>query len=242
MASAILSSLIDKSYEIFSKYQATRPLDVCTYCCMKPEREALLASLPVREIPRELLAEYNDDARSAKTPIEELKHFLPRYLDLIAQFQFPTHSAELSLARLDPFYESEWTTEEIGLLQDFSKEFFRHCLSIYPLSSGDDITSVLIMFWRAKFNVMGFLSIWEQEKKKSSVLHFRDLYFQEISNPFSEKELKNIFRNWLDSEKARQNFAEAIEQLIMKGNRLGKDNTDQLSLLYDIIRVRKNVI
>src|SRR5262245_29372956 len=110
----MLEEIIEQSYRLFATYKVTRPLDVCTDdCCMSPADEARLATLPVKSIPKELLEEYNDEAKPEKTRIDEVKHFLPRYLDLIGQFQFPTHSTELSFSRLVPFEKSEWTSDEL---------------------------------------------------------------------------------------------------------------------------------
>jgi hypothetical protein len=146
---------VHKAYDLFSKYRVERPLDVCTQsCCMKPEDEGRLAALPVRQIPVELLAEYNDSARPVKTRIKEVKHFLPRYLELIGQFQFPAHSTELSFSRLIPFDKSEWSGEELTLLDEFSKLFFKNCLSSYPIPSlSDNITSILILFRGVDFDL-----------------------------------------------------------------------------------------
>src|SRR5688572_27830894 len=141
-----MKEIIEKSYQIFSKYKVVRPLDVCTQeCCMKIEDERLLASLPVGEIPKQLLRVYNDSASTAKTPIEELKHFLPRYIELISNFDFPTHSAEIAFRRLEPFDKSEWTNEEIKFLSLFSIEYFKHCLKTYPLPDNEKIDSIIIM-------------------------------------------------------------------------------------------------
>jgi hypothetical protein len=245
----MLTEIIDKSYGLFAKYNPTRPLDICTDCCMKPEDEAKLASLPVRQIPKDLLADYNDGAKPDKTTIEEVKHFLPRYLDLIAQFQFPTHSAELSFSRLIPFDKTEWTKQELDLLNQFTIDYFKHCLSIYPLPSFNDrIDTILIMLWKAGFNVGNLLTIWESEKTKESALHFRDLHFHDfdqynktkLCSAFGDKELADILRTWLDTEKVKQNFADTIELLIIEASNLADTDINELNLLYDIIRTKKN--
>jgi hypothetical protein len=245
----MLTEIIDKSYGLFAKYNPTRPLDICTDCCMKPEDEAKLASLPVRQIPKDLLADYNDGAKPDKTTIEEVKHFLPRYLDLIAQFQFPTHSAELSFSRLIPFDKTEWTKQELDLLNQFTIDYFKHCLSIYPLPSFNDrIDTILIMLWKAGFNVGNLLTIWESEKTKESALHFRDLHFHgfdqynktKLCSSFGDKELADILRTWLDTEKVKQNFADTIELLIIEASNLADTDINELNLLYDIIRTKKN--
>lgn len=244
----MLTEIIDKSYVLFAKYHPTRPLDICTDCCMTPEDEAKLASLPVKQIPKDLLADYNDGAKPDKTRIDEVKHFIPRYFDLVSQFEFPTHSTQLSFSRLIPFDKTEWTKEELELLNQFSKEYFKHCLSTYPIPSFNDrIDTILIMLWKGGFNVHDLLTIWENERTKESTLHFRDLRFhgfdqynqQKLFSAFGDKELVDILHTWLNTEKVKQNFADNIEQLILEQGDLGDSDINELNLLYEIIR-RKN--
>lgn len=75
--------------------------------------EERLANYKVRDISLDLLREYNDGAHTAKTPVEEIKHFLPRYIEFITQFKFPTHSEEICFRLFSPFYENEWTEQEL---------------------------------------------------------------------------------------------------------------------------------
>ena len=245
----MLTEIIDKSYGLFAKYNPTRPLEVCTNCCMTLEDAEKLASFPIRQIPKDLLAEYNDSAKPEKTRIEEVKHFLPRYFDLLEQFEFPTHSTELSFSRLTPFDKTEWTKDELELLNQFSVEYFKHCLSIYPLPSFNDrIDTILIMFWKASFNVSNLLTIWESDKTKESALHFRDLYFHgfdqynqtKLFSAFGDKELANILRTWLDTENVKHIFADIIKQLIIEKSNLSDTDINELNLLYDIIQTNKN--
>ena len=245
----MLTEIIHKSYGLFAKYHATEQLDICTDCCMTPEAAAKLATLPVRQIPRDLLAEYNDGAKPKKTRIEEVKHFLPRYFDLVGQFEFPTHSTELSFSRLIPFDKNEWTNEELELLNQFPKEYFKHCLSVYPIPSfNDSVDTILIMLWKAGFDISDLLTIWENEKTKESTLHFRDLHFHgfdqynqtKLFSAFGDKELADILRTWMDNETVKQNFADTIEQLIIENSALTDTDINELNLLYDIIRTKKN--
>ena len=43
--SIVLSEIIEQSYSLFAKYHPSRPLDICTDCCMTPEEEGKLAGL-----------------------------------------------------------------------------------------------------------------------------------------------------------------------------------------------------
>ncbi len=245
--SIVLSEIIEQSYSLFAMYHPSRPLDICTDCCMTPEEEGKLAGLPVREIPRDLLSYYNDGAKPEKTRIEEIKHFLPRYLDLIGNFQFPTHSTELSFSRLIPFEKNEWSKEELDVLLRFNSSFFKHCLTLYPIPSfSDEIDTILIMFWRAGFNIAELLTIWEDDKTLVGTLHFRDLYFHsfeeynptKLSSGFADKGLADILLTWRASDKVKQNFAGNIEQIIIEKNDLDIADLNELNLLYDILRAK----
>ena len=239
--------LIDRAYAIFSKYEVSRPLDVCTdECCMKVEDEGRLASLPVSDIPLELLAEYNDSAKPEKTRIEELKHFLPRYLALIADFKFPSHSMELSFSRLVPFDRNEWTELELKLLDFFSETFFQHCLNSYPLPSfNEHIDSVLIMFWKGQFMDMDrLLNIWEQTEDVAATLHYKDFVLngfeyhnrKKLSNTFADMELSKKLVAWTESAKTRKIFEVRIESIFMGESIQEEQTLNELSLLYEIVR------
>jgi hypothetical protein len=237
-----LEEIINQSYVLFEHYSAERPLDVCTVCCMAIEDEIRLAGLPVKDIPQDLLANYNDSAKPVKTSIEEVKHFLPRYLDLVGQFKFPSHSSELSFSRLRLFDKKEWPPAEWQLLGDFAEAFFRKCLSTYPLPSFERIENILIMLWRTGFEIQELLTIWGKDRTQESVLHFRDLYFYAFTNEkkklvssFSGPDLAVLLSGWMEQAMVKENFSAAIEALFMMKNDLNEKDSNELNLLYDLI-------
>lgn len=237
----MLEKIIKRSYELFSNYEVNSPLDICTHCCMPKENERLLAALPIKDIPIELLTEYNDGAATEKTPINEVKHFLPRYLALIGKFEFPSHSAELSLKRLNPFNKKEWNDEELILLKKFAAAFFKKCLSVYPLPNRDSIDSIIIMFGKAEFELTELLAVWETETTLESVLHFRDLYLfgfnnkNKLSNAFGENKISLIVRNWIDDKIVKQKISATIEKLIMEDNKIPEKDSNSVELLYEMM-------
>lgn len=238
-----MEEIIKEAYGLFETYKALSPLDICTDCCMDKKDEGLLARLPVKNIPKKLLMEYNDGAATAKTPINELKHFLPRYIELIAYYDFPSHSTELSLKRLTPFNSEEWTFEEIVFLEKFALTFFKNCISTHPLPYNEAIESILIMLWKGPFNLPELLSSWTLDNSLSSTLHFKDLYFEgfkqknpsKISNAFGDGDLSNVLRNWIDNRDVQTKFSENIERIIMADVKLDEFQSNQLSILYGIL-------
>ena len=250
MSSNKLSDIVDEAYKLFANYLAARPLDICTECCMTEQDEAKLSALPVNQIPKDLLSDYNDGARTHKTNIEEVKHFLPRYLELVSRFEFPTHSAELSFSRLTPFDSTEWKQRELDMLGEFSQVYFKHCLTLYPLPCNNaDITNILIMLWKGCFDIHEILQIWKNEKTKESLLHFRDLYFygfdewnrSKIRSPFGDKDLAEILASWMDEASVREHFSKTIEDLIMTTDTIAEADLNELNTLYEILHIKNNI-
>jgi hypothetical protein len=238
-----MEEIIKEAYSLFENYKAQSPLDICTDCCMDKKDEGLLANLPIKEIPKSLLMEYNDGATTAKTPINELKHFLPRYIELIGNFDFPSHSTEISLKRLEPFDREEWTSSELEFLEKFALTFFKNCISIHPLPENETIDSILIMFWRGQFKLTELLNSWKMDNSVFSTLHFKDLYFEgfkqknpmKMSNAFGEIEVSKILRDWVDKREVQIKFKENIEKIIMDEIELDEYQLNQLNILYEIL-------
>lgn len=84
-----LAAIISEAYEIFNYPKPISINNVCTNdCCMNPEEAKLLIELPLNEIPVSLIHQYNDNAQALSLDINEFKYFLPRYLELIASYEF----------------------------------------------------------------------------------------------------------------------------------------------------------
>jgi hypothetical protein len=244
-----MEGIIDEAYNLFKGDKAQTPLDICTDCCMDMKDEQLLADLPVKDIPKNLLMEYNDGAATEKTPISELKHFLPRYLELIWHLDFPSHSTELSLKRLEPFEDDEWSKDEADFLNTFASAFFMKCLSVHPLPESETIDSILIMLWKGQFELSELLKSWELNRSVSSTLHFKDLYFQgfklhhpsKMSNSFGDDELSVILRKWIETKSVQVTFKENIERIIIEEFELDELELDQLNVLYEILNRSDNI-
>jgi hypothetical protein len=240
-----LKEIIEKAYKVFSKYKVSKPLDICTFCCATEIEESNLIQLNVKEIPAELLMIYNDSAQTEKTEIEEIKHFLPRYLDLIAQYDFPSHSTELALKRLGPYSKDEWNPEEYELIELFTETFFNQCLSVYPFPINESLDSILIMMWKAKIDVSRLLILWENKIEIESLLHFKDLVMdhlqyrnyipRKLSNPFADDELSALICDWITNQNTKQLFISKIEKVILESYELSDMDASQLSWTYELL-------
>lgn len=242
-----LRNIVEKSYQVFKKYKVSTPLDACTDCCLTKGQENELVSLSVRQIPFDLLYDYNTAAKTEKPDIQEFKHFLPRFLELTAELRFLHHSGELVLSRFEYYDKSEWTKDEQELIQDFGRAYFRLCMTVYPLPELERVDSILIMLWKTKIDIQQILTDWTSFETKESVLHFNDLNQRgfddynpnELMSGFADKELSKIIIQWLDKDSTKDKFAEEIEKIIMNPTKDLEERTlDELSWTYEKMKIK----
>lgn len=249
-----LRNIIDQSYSVFSKYRVTGPLDVCTHCCMTPGQANALASMSVREIPFELLYEYNTAAKTELPNIEEFKHFLPRFLELTAELKFLHHSAEIILSRFEYYSKEEWTEEERQIIQKYAQELFTYFLSIYPLPELEKIDSIIIMLYKAKVDMLEILLQWRTVVNRTSLLHLSDLVCRgfeganndTFSSGFADDEISKIVFDWLNTDYKLAELKPQLEEIIMDPKELDEWKLNELSWTYEMLneldskRIRQN--
>lgn len=244
-----LSNIIHKSYSIFSKYRATLPLEVCTECCMTPNQANDLANMSVRQIPFELLYEYNTAAKTELPNIEEFKHFLPRFLELTAEMKFLHHSAELILSRFEYYSKDEWSKEERKVIQNYALELFKYYLSTYPLPELETIDSIIIMLHKAKVDLSEILPKWKTVTNRSSVLHLSDLVcngFKEANNDslssgFADDIISKIVIDWLNTDHELAKLKVQIEEIIINPKDIGEWKLNELNWTYEKLNELENI-
>jgi hypothetical protein len=242
---AELQVIVERSYQVFKKYKATIPLDACTACCLTKEQEEQLVYFSVRDIPFDLLYDYNTAAKTKSPSIQEFKHFLPRFLELTAELKFVHHSAELVLSRFHYYDKNEWTEEERELLQNYAKALFCQCLTVYPLPELERIDSILIMLAEIKIDIEWLLSEWTNSRTKESILHFNDLIMRgfkgstqdQLWSGFGDKDLSRKIVEWLNRETTKSWFAQEIEKIIMNPpSDMEQATLEELSWTYEKMR------
>lgn len=127
-----LAQSVERSYEVFAGYELATQI---TYCdcpvCMTREIADKLSVLPLKDISASMLAEYTNSAHGydRETIEPEFKHFLPRYLDLIAHCRPPSHlDLDTCLSRLHGYREF-WPKPEVDAVNGFFDAFVEASLS-----------------------------------------------------------------------------------------------------------------
>ena len=122
-----LAAVIEDAYDVFGDYDVRRSLVVC-HCnsCMTVEDEQRLLKTPLREIPARLLAEYTGSAHSWDDgPVaRQMRYFLPRYFELIAQGDPPDNiGLDICLRRLaQAGWRETWPKAEEEIIDRFFDE------------------------------------------------------------------------------------------------------------------------
>jgi hypothetical protein len=233
-----LQKIVAQAYELFAGYKVTKPLDVCSPHCVTDEELDQLVNLNVRKLPKELLSTWNHAAKTDRPELSEFKHFLPRFLDLIAQFEWPSHSVEITLKSFGYYTDRDWTRQERQLIDDFGLAFFKQCLQTYDLPDVVSLDRVIIMLSSAGVDTEPLFLEWEKSPHEASVRHFADfaIYGADLKNEFMEQELRNRMSNWLQKKGVVSNFSKRVEELILNQPNLYVDDQSYLSWAYEHIQ------
>ena len=242
-----LTEIISEAYALFAPYTIGKTLSVCKACCITDAEEAELVSTPLRQVSRTLLQNaYYESARNySERELWEMKHFLPRVLELVSGFEFPCHSLEITFTRLDLNQPDKWPAAERQLLRNFATTYVANCLARYPLPEGVALTEILIMFGIAHFELPGLLAQWSGASSDASLLHFKEFMLHDASysktgaftltNPFTTTEVSAAFAAWLRDEQVKQAFLTRIESRLLNPQGLSEADTSELSWAYDIL-------
>ncbi|MFT3682318.1 MAG: hypothetical protein QM791_18825 [Ferruginibacter sp.] len=234
-----LESIVEEGYELFSKYRLSGKLDVCP-CCVSLEEQDQLVKTPVAKIGVELLGIYNNSAMAEVIDANELKYFLPRILELVSLFDFPSHSTEIALSRIGYISKQKWTEEENSFLTKFMKAVFRNCLDLYPLEN-ESLVSIIIMFSKTGFDIRWVTEEWVNMTGLNPLLHFVETIENEITtsrkgklkidNAFADERME-FLAGWLQNRATIKIFKERIEDFLVNKNYRG-EHSAKLDKAYE---------
>ena len=201
-----LRAIVEDAYAIFSGYRIQGPLTVCNCnVCMAVETEQALRRTPLREVSSSLLAEYTNSAHGydEDSIAVELKYFLPRYFELIAEHD-PQDDVgmDICLRRLgEASYRTRWPAEEAEIIDRFFDAFLVDStalveVELWPggwhlafnildaltmaLTAGADVERLIAAFESAPDPVAGvLLASLRREFRQTADCHFlHSAYFE----------------------------------------------------------------
>lgn len=183
-----LKTIVEDAYRVFGRYRpesGTLTVCICNVC-MTVETERELIKTPLREIPSNLLAEYTNSAHDWDDgPVaREMRYFLPRYLELIAEYDPPDNMGiDICLRRIGRGgWRSKWPAEEEDVIDRFLDAFLVASLSrlelvLWPVGwrLDFDLADVLTMIVTAGGNLDRALAAWEGADDPGAAIHMAAL-------------------------------------------------------------------
>ena len=171
-----MQAIIERAYQVFSRYPVPQQFDVCLGCCVSFEDERALRQTPLRHVSFELLNSYAHGAYPQTQSAAETRYLLPRLLEVIAHGDYPGISQEICLQRVGKAQPENWPQTEQQLLADFARQ-----LVIDLLADADNthrqhqpwLGEVLVMFYLAGQDVTPLLA--------AALAHSNDLGFARLA-------------------------------------------------------------
>lgn len=230
-----MADLIDEAYLLFDHPVKGR-LSVCSPCCVSEERMQELIKTPVKTLSLSAIYDYLDAVHYDEEGYE-IKHFLPRILELLAMGKDISHSTELHLQRCH-FQKPCWSEKELDFMQRFSAKFIENILKINP-QRFDRAMGYILMFDLAGLKTAHLLRVWEENLTTPTALEhlawvlYYDLKNGAYSNVFSvNTEFNQQINDWLHGEHLRQIATAAIEIEILENETLSDDFQYLLSQFF----------
>lgn len=214
---AQLQVLIDEAYHLFKGYPMGGLMAVCNGCgcCLQESDAKLLQSTAIKKVDRRLIYEYLDAAvADDDLLIRQMKHLLPRVLELLLQGEYLRHSTEIILDKCHCDRAQYWSAKEIDFLQRFALVYLQWvCESNDQTNTLDE---VVLMFHLAGLDITPLLVCWENmlvnPKALQDLLNVIVYDFQRgrYDRPFSNYESSLKISNWLNGNALRNKVIELI--------------------------------
>lgn len=240
--------LIEDAYRLFDKPIGNRLMSVCTDCCISKECEKQLLNTPVRELSRELIYDYLDAAYRDKNVLNEVAHFLPRILELLASYQYIRHSTEIILEKC--YFESPyWNHQQQDFIKRYSTQFITDILKNSTADMCiDNAMKYIVMFSVSGLETAYLFSLWEEMATTYpyALEHFEIMMYYDTKNYST---YQNCFSNnpkfnqqvneWINSPRLAKKLLPLIENYYFKNsNSFDEMMSYRWNTLYDVLQKR----
>jgi hypothetical protein len=124
--SSALANALERLYQCFAPYQLGAHVEGCP-CCVSPDEARALARVPLRDVTGQELLSFSFSALTTWGTESDLKHFLPRILELLTLDQLGT-DAQIVFGKLPYTQWHLWPEAERKAIEVFAQAWFRAAL------------------------------------------------------------------------------------------------------------------
>lgn len=239
---SVLQALIEEAYQLFD-YPVKGRLSVCTECCISEERMQELMRIPIRKLSLSAVYDYLDAVHYDEEG-SEIKHFLPRILELLVQGEELSFDTELYLQRCH-FNKPCWNEKEKNFLNRFFTAFFRQILSTDIKYCNDTPENYLSMIALSGFNPEPLLEVWEEMcgENLTALFHFQKFiynYGYGYQTPFLKgNHFENTLNAWANSAALAEKILPKIEKLYFEEEKFDEETLYHLEIFHQ--RMQENL-
>ena len=144
--SPAMQALIEQIYHTFRRYPVPQQFVICCKYCLSQQEQKALRNTSLRAIPYSLINAWNSSPGPDPQNSDEVRYFLPRLLEFVAQGHFDNIHEVFTLRRINLANKAKWRADERAILQRFACQF------MVDWVSGDEAVELqymIEMFFRA---------------------------------------------------------------------------------------------
>ncbi len=222
-----LKEAIQHLYEVFKSYPLKGGLrERSCECCVSGDEIRELISQPLEKLTAKKIGHFARSVVSTFGDIEDLKHFLPRILELMMFSNNDVLDDFLTFEKLNYSEWETWNVKEIQAVDDYFFALWKEVVS-NECSTFNQIENTLTIV--SKYSGLNkALLIWENSMSRRSVEFIIDSVMNSSNLDLSEENL-NLFMNWLSQKQTLQK----IEQYFFETE--DKDEANRISIAYTLL-------
>lgn len=227
-----LESAIQNVFEVFSVYTLNGGLrDRSCKCCVSQEEIRELVSKPMNELSVDEIGHFMRSAISTFGDVDDLKHFLPRILEL---FQDPSYDLVDDFLTFEKLNYAEWETwnaEEIEAVDNYILALWAAIISneSSTISKIEKVPALIAKY----VGIEKALQIWKNKCSKKSIKLIVEHSLNGKNIGLSESDL-NTFWNWISNK----TVLKKMEELFFESN--DEIESSRISVAYTLIERNKN--
>ena len=217
-----VGAAVERLYEVFSSYPLREVTDVC-WCCHTEEQERAVHAAPLRVLSPEQLEAFALDALYTWGDVADLKHFVPRLLEIVAGPGFPAGVPEREwvVDALNRAGWARWPSDQHQAVAEFLWAWWQRELPMLPDEYDRERSFVAITV--AVEDLTPYLRLWAASSAPAAAVRYARFFTGEASarasggkrsylwlseRPSQERQVAD----WLEAE--RGHFQPRLEQLL----------------------------
>jgi len=200
-----LVTAIQELYGAFKSYQVRRHPEGCP-CCVSDSDKRRLFSKPLPKLSPDDLGRFAWKVLTTWGTVEDLKHFLPRLLELVALDECTPFEREVLFGKLRLGGWAAWPDREREAIEKYLNVVWEDCLT--SEAGGVWLDELLCGLGNAVENLSPFLEIWTNCKVGTGYAHLVGFIDWNSATLLKRRHLSNSF--WSD---ARQQMAQVVAWL-----------------------------